>query len=169
MKKTYTRKEVSQILVEDKYYTKGNWWTKIYQTLIALLGFGGIFFAFGWVLMPLLFPKLFDRLGFEVFTGELVALQILAIFLGVLFIIFTIVYIALTIRNNHQFKNYLQKEKLHDEERLETRKALMEAAYTERFGAAEFRHSVRYYSVKEEQNLDTEFVRELYKEGGVDL
>ncbi|WP_316396761.1 hypothetical protein [Enterococcus faecium] len=34
--KKVTREEVASILVKDKYFSKGNYWLKIWQTLVAL-------------------------------------------------------------------------------------------------------------------------------------
>ena len=59
----------------------------------------------------------------------------------------------------------LQKEKQYDDERLNKRRELLNKAYDERFGSEEFRHKVCFYSVKEEQNLETDFVKKLYQEG----
>ena len=32
------KKDVMQQYVTDKYFTKGHWWTKIWQTLVAIIG-----------------------------------------------------------------------------------------------------------------------------------
>ena len=59
----------------------------------------------------------------------------------------------------------MQKEKQYDDERLNKRRELLNKAYDERFGSEEFRHKVCFYSGKEEQNLETDFVKKLYQEG----
>jgi hypothetical protein len=45
----------------------------------------------------------------------------------------------------------------------------MENLYTERFGSKETRESLRFYSVPEELNLETDTIRALYKQEGVAL
>ena len=44
-----TREEVASILVKDKYFSKGNYWLKIWQTLVALLGWMIVVLPFIWV------------------------------------------------------------------------------------------------------------------------
>ena len=76
-----------------------------------------------------------------------------------------ILYIILTFWNNYRFKHFLQKEKQYDAERVDVRRKLINQAYDERFGTKDFRHNVCFYSVKEEQNLETDFVKKLYQKG----
>ncbi len=47
--KKVTREEVASILVKDKYFSKGNYWLKIWQTLVALLGWMIVVLPFIWV------------------------------------------------------------------------------------------------------------------------
>lgn len=74
-------------------------------------------------------------------------------------------YIILTFLNNYRFKHFLQKEKQYDAERVDVRRKLINQAYDERFGTKDFRHNVCFYSVKEEQNLETDFGKKLYQKG----
>ena len=96
-------------------------------------------------------------------------LKFLFIFLCIMFVVIAVIFILLTSWNNYRFKNLLQKSVQYDEERLDARRQLLKDEYDKRFGPEEFRREVCYYSVKEEQNLDTDFVRNLYKKGGVKL
>ncbi len=51
--KKVTREEVASILVKDKYFSKGNYWLKIWQTLVALLGWMIVVLPFIWVFFPI--------------------------------------------------------------------------------------------------------------------
>ena len=93
-------------------------------------------------------------------------LLFLFIFLSLSFVFLAILYIILTFWNNYRFKHFLQKEKQYDAERVDVRRKLINQAYDERFGTKDFRHNVCFYSVKEEQNLETDFVKKLYQKGG---
>ncbi|RBT36881.1 hypothetical protein EA73_00429 [Enterococcus faecium] len=55
--KKVTREEVASILVKDKYFSKGNYWLKIWQTLVALLGWMIVVLPFIWVFFPLTRPE----------------------------------------------------------------------------------------------------------------
>lgn len=47
--KKVTREEVASILVKDNYFSKGNYWLKIWQTLVALFGWMIVVLPFIWV------------------------------------------------------------------------------------------------------------------------
>lgn len=169
MKRTLSREEAQKDLVYDSYYQKGNYGNKIWQTVIALLGWAAVLLPFFWIALPFVFPNIAKREHFLVYKEELQTLSFLFIFLAIVFVFLVILYVSLTFWNNHRFKTLLQKNVQYDEERLEKRRKLLNDEYDQRFGPEEFRKEVRFYSVKEEQNLDTDFVRTLYKEGGVKL
>ncbi|MFC4772562.1 cell division protein [Enterococcus hermanniensis] len=169
MKRTLNREEAQKDLVYDSYYQKGHFGTKIFQTIVALLGWAAVFLPFFWLAIPYLFPDMAKREHFIVYKEEIQTFDFLFLFLAIIFLFLVVAYISLTLWNNHRFKTLLQKDIQYDEEQLDVRRALLNDAYDKQFGPEEFRKEVRYYSVKEEQNLDTDFVRNLYKEGGVKL
>ena len=158
MKKNISREEAKKSLVYDPYFEKGHYGSKIFQTIIALLGWCGVIIPFLWIIFPFVFP---NRARFDhiiIYREEKSTLLFLFIFLSIL-------YIILTFLNNYRFKHFLQKEKQYDAERVDVRRKLINQAYDERFGTKDFRHNVCFYSVKEEQNLETDFVKKLYQKG----
>ncbi|WP_265458149.1 cell division protein [Enterococcus sp. HY326] len=167
--KKITREDVSHILVKDKYYEKGHLGTKIFQSVVALVGWFGVILPFIWIFVPILFPDLEISRYFHSYSEEIRALMFLVIFLAISFVIILITYVSLTLWNNHRFGGQLRKETTYDDQRLATRRQVLNDSYNERFGSQEYRHTVKYYAVKEEQNLDTHFVADLYKENGVKL
>ncbi|MGM0126320.1 hypothetical protein IGI37_003749 [Enterococcus sp. AZ194] len=168
-KTVVSRQEVSDLLVEDVYFEKGHLKIKLFQSTMAIIGWLGVILPFIWLLIPVIFPKAAQKTHFFLYKEELTALKFLLIFLSLSFFAISLTYILLTFRNNYRFKHSLQNEKLYDEERLDKQRELLNDVYTERFGTKEFRQSVKFYSVKEEQNFDTSFIKELYKKGNVDL
>lgn len=46
MKRTLSREEAQKDLVYDSYYQKGNYGNKIWQTVIALLGWAAVLLPF---------------------------------------------------------------------------------------------------------------------------
>lgn len=165
MKQNLSREEAKKFLVYDPYFEKGNYGSKIFQTLVAILSWFGVLIPFLWILFPFVFPNRAQYNHIVVYLEEKTTLLFLLIFLSVSFVFLTILYILLTFWNNYRFKHFLQKEKQYDDERLNKRRELLNKAYDERFGSEEFRHKVCFYSVKEEQNLETDFVKKLYQEG----
>ncbi|MGM0238798.1 cell division protein [Enterococcus sp. AZ103] len=168
MKKN-TREDVASFLVKDKFFEKGHLGLKIFQTVIGSIGWLGVFLPFVWIFTPILFPKLNISQYFHSYSEEIRSLMFLVLFLAVAFVIILITYVALTLWNNHRFGGLLRKENTFDEERLNKRRNLLNNCYTDRFGDKDFRHTVKYYAVKEEQNLDTHFISDLFKENGVGL
>jgi predicted membrane protein len=165
MKKNISREEAKKSLVYDPYFERGNYKNKIFQTGIALLGWFGVMIPFFWILFPFIFTKQASRDHITVYKDEKSTLIFLFYFLLVAFVFIAILYVILTSWNNYRFKNFLQKSEQFDSKRLETRKKLINKVYDERFSSKEYRHNISYYSVKEEQNLETDFVQKLYQKG----
>lgn len=165
MKKNISREEAKKSLVYDSYFEKGHYGSKIFQTIIAFLGWCGVISPFLWIIFPFVFPNRANHNHIVVYLEEKTTLHFLFIFLSLSFVFLVILYTILTLWNNYRFKHFLQKEKQYDAERVKVRRKLINQAYNERFGSKDFRHNVCFYSVKEEQNLETDFVKKLYQKG----
>ena len=165
MKQNISREEAKKSLVYDPYFEKGNYGSKIFQTLIALLSWCGVIIPFLWILFPFVLPDQAGRNHVRVYQDEKMTLVFLVIFLSLSFLFLVILYVSLTFWNNYRFKHFLQKSEQYDIERLKLRRKLINQVYDERFGSKEFRQNTPYYSVKEEQNLETDFVKKLYEKG----
>lgn len=168
-KKIMTREEVRQQFLSDDYFSKGSWWLKIRQSLIAILAWLLVILPFVWLTLPFLQKKLAEALHFRTYAEELTMFHFLLVFLGCSLLVIVVASIILTLQNNRRFRLLLQKEKMYDEERLQKRREIVTGFYHERFGDQAFRTEVRFYSVKEEQNLATDTIKELYQKEGVDL
>lgn len=168
-KKTMTRDEIQQQYLEDAYFSRGSWWLKIRQSFIVIVAWLLVILPFVWLTLPFLKTKLAEVFYFKTYTEELTMFYSLLIFLGCSFLVIVITSIALTLQNNRRFHVLLQKEIMYNEGRLQKRQEIVANFYQERFGKQTFRTEVRYYSVKEEQNLATDTIKALYRKEGVDL
>ncbi|MFV0559220.1 MAG: hypothetical protein ACK5NA_00685 [Enterococcus sp.] len=162
MKKQVKREEVSELLVKDEFYEK-NMWLKIRQSVIACIAWGGVILPFAWLFFVRKEKLVEGNYPNILFSKEVNYFNHITFYLVLFFLILLLFFIALTFWNNRQFKKKFQKRSTYDTKRVAERKALLEKAYVERFGSKEERMNVRYYSVKEEQNLATHFVQELYQ------
>lgn len=169
MKKNIQRADVAKLLVSDEYYEKKHVWLKIRQTLIALLGWIGVVVPFIWILAPFLFKEIANKFQLFTYTEEIQMFLFIGLFLVLAFLFILVLYIWLTILNNYRFKHLLQKENQYDEKLVEKRRQLLEEDFSKRFGPKEERRALNYYSVKEEQNLEKDYVQNLFKKGGADL
>ncbi|ARD91166.1 hypothetical protein LLUC109_0855 [Lactococcus cremoris] len=57
MKQNLSREEAKKSLVYDPYFEKGNYGSKIFQTLVAILSWFGVLIPFLWILFPFVFPN----------------------------------------------------------------------------------------------------------------
>lgn len=169
MKQNTKRREVAKILVEDRFFEKGHRKTKIIQSLVALIGWVGILVPLIWTSSPFLLPRHLTKRYHLMNGGEISSIRLLFIFLAFTFLTIVIIYITLTLFNNHRFNRTLRYKNTHNEAQLNKRRFLMNQVYSERFGSEDFRLNVRYYSVSEEQNFDTSFIKNLYDDGGAKL
>ncbi|WP_374286973.1 cell division protein [Lactococcus sp.] len=164
-KVTNISKKVDEKFVSDPYFEEKHFGLKVYQTLIAILGWFGVLLPFLWLMVPFFSSHPDYPINFLYYKEELPTFQFLALFLGIIFVAILILYISLTLKNNDNYKNKLSTQIKFNEDQVEIRKIILEEEYTKRFGSAEFRKSVKSYTIKEEQNFDTHFVQELYRIG----
>lgn len=169
MKPKISREEAKELLIYDSYFKKENYCLIIWQTIVAVLGWFGVLLPFVWVFLPFIFPHLAKENHFSVYKEEIVTFNFLLVLLSIIFLVILISYIGLTFWNNQRFKKHLQRRKQYNEEQLDMRRELLNDEYERRFGTEYFRKNIRFYSVKEKQNFDTNEIRKLYKEGGVKL
>ncbi|MGQ4831732.1 hypothetical protein ACQ10M_15735, partial [Enterococcus faecium] len=107
--KKVTREEVASILVKDKYFSKGNYWLKIWQTLVALLGWMIVVLPFIWVIwvfFPLTRPERAKDFFLYAFLSEKKMLYFLIGFFVLIFFSFLItsfVFIICQIKRDKTF------------------------------------------------------------------
>lgn len=95
MKQNLSREEAKKSLVYDPYFEKGNYGSKIFQTLVAILSWFGVLIPFLWILFPFVFPNRAQYNHIVVYLEEKTTLLFLLIFLSVSFVFLTILYILL--------------------------------------------------------------------------
>lgn len=169
MKHINNHSETENLLISDTYFKPGHYLLKIFQTIIAFIGWIAIVLPFIWILLPFIFPTLARKDHFLVYKEEVATFKFLFVLLSILFLSILLMDIALTLWNNYRFKYHLQVRAQYDEKRVHIRRELLKREYDQRFGPDKFRKEVQYYSVKEEQNLENDFIKKLYRKGRVDL
>lgn len=163
MKMRTSREEVKERLVTDAYFRKGCSALKIRQTLLTVFIWLLVLVPFIWLMVPLILPGIARRLSLRIYFEEIMMLEYLALFLGSAFLFLTLLFVALTLRNNRRFKYLLQKRTIHDEEGLQYRKELIELFYEQRFGSKEDRQSLKYYVVSPDKNIAETEIQELFR------
>ncbi|EME3493008.1 hypothetical protein DVW92_06105 [Enterococcus faecium] len=114
--KKVTREEVASILVKDKYFSKGNYWLKIWQTLVALLGWMIVVLPFIWVFFPLTRPERAKDFSLYAFLSEKKMLYFLNGFFVLVFFSFLITSFVLTRWNNRNLYKKVNKSFEYEDE-----------------------------------------------------
>ncbi|MGX7173227.1 hypothetical protein [Enterococcus ratti] len=169
MKKQVKREEVANLLIKDKFFSKENYWLKVKQWLIAIIGWCGVIFPFVWVEKS--FHASMEGKGFQwhSFPEARRTFYFLLFFLAVAFIVFVLLFLLMTRWNNRRYKETLISEKMYDEQKLEKRREILEVEFTRRFGSKEERETICYYVVSKEQNFEKDLIENLYKQEGVEI
>lgn len=162
-KKIVTREEVNEILVSDNYFKKGNLTLKIWQSILTLLSWMGVFLPFIWILFPVFYPKKANQLNFYLYPEEITTFRFLLKFFLIVFLLILVGSISLTIWNNYRYKNILEKTITIDENSVANNNNTLEKFYSERFGEQSIREEIRYYSVIAEKNITDDDIINLYR------
>ncbi|MFB9770637.1 hypothetical protein [Lactiplantibacillus modestisalitolerans] len=150
--------------VTDKYFAKGHLWTKIWQSLVAIIGWICVAVPVYWTISSTLLATNQRVLHAWKYEEGKTLFYFFDRFFIIAFIIIAIIVVASTIHNNHRVKQHVSKEVQYDEDQLEIRTRRLDDYYTHRFGQASFRKHVKHYTVDPEQNIPTNAVHDLYKE-----
>ncbi|QPS71502.1 hypothetical protein [Lactococcus garvieae] len=158
--------DVTSDFVQDKFFGRGNFLLKLRQTLVTLVF---------WVMIILPLLTLINSVSeYQIWknvyrwdwTDGVPLARDLSIMIVLSLLVFIFIGGLFLMRNNHNLKKVYPEKKTYDVERAAARCALLEAAYTERFGSREFRENIDYYSVIPEKNMDTGFAHQLFNSGG---
>ena len=155
--------KVKQQLYTDVYFEKGHWGLKIWQTLVAI---------FGWicVIVPVVItvtsfwaaydPKIPHLWSYNEGIFEIKFIGIILLFAFVMVWLFAV---GMTIIQNRKRDRVVEQWPTFNPINQKKRETALEKFMDERFGDEEFRHNVRTYQVKPEQNLDTDQIHDLYE------
>jgi hypothetical protein len=162
-----TDKERQQ-LYSDAYFEKGHWGLKIWQTLIAIVGW----FC---VVVPLVItitsfwasynPKVPHIWSYNEGIFEIKFIGVILLFSFVMAVMFAV---SMTIIQNRRRDRLAEQWPTFNPINQKRREVELENFMQERFGDQEFRENVRYYEVQPEQNLDTDDIQNVYQESDLD-
>ena len=158
-----TTKKTPQ-LYTDLYFGKGHWLLKIWQTLVALLGWIGVF-------VPLVITALsYIGITFGHFKPvwnysegifEVKFIAVLLLFLASIALIYSVSMTIIQVRKRDWLVEQWPTFNPIDQKKRENE---LDQFMDERFGPAEFRENVRNYRVEADQNLDTDTIQELFSQ-----
>lgn len=152
----------------DDYMSKGHLWTKIRITLLTIVAWIAVVVPIYWTVSSTLLSEFaFVHHVWHYQEGKAIYYHA-----GLLLLIFTvgivIAAVLLTFRNNQKIKRHVHKEIQYDPYKLQQREAALQSFYHNRFDDEDFRHHVRFYSVPEQKNLETDTIQDVFKKAGVE-
>lgn len=157
-----SKKNDTQQLYTDKYFEKGHWFLKLWQTLIAIIGW--IF-----VIVPIAItvtsfwasfnPKIPHLWSYNEGITEIKFIGIVLLFCFVMSGIFSI---SMTLIQNRKRDRLVEQWPTFNPIDQKKRKKTLDDFIDNRFGDKEFRENARTYDVQPEQNLDTDTIQKLY-------
>jgi len=160
--------EDKQQLYTDKYFEKGHWLLKIWQTIIAILGWLA-------VIIPIVItvtsfwasfnPKIPHIWSFREGIYEIKFIGIILLFAFVMTAIFSM---GMTIIQNRKRDRVVEQWPTFNPINQKKRKKTIDDFIDGRFGDQEFRENVRSYDVQPEKNLETHQIQQLYAKKDLD-
>lgn len=163
MSKQKDSSEDKQQLYTDKYFEKGHWFLKIWQTIIALIGWLA-------VIIPIVItvtsfwasfnPKIPHIWSYSEGLSEIHFIGVLLIFSFIMSFIFSV---SMTIIQNRKRDRLVEQWPTFNPIDQKKRERTIDSFIDQRFGNKEFRENTRTYDVQPEQNLDTDQIQKLYE------
>ncbi|BDZ30107.1 hypothetical protein RA086_02875 [Lactiplantibacillus sp. WILCCON 0030] len=164
MAKNKPTKAVTSQLYTDAFFSKGHWLLKIWQSLIAILGWLAAILPMLCTILSLLHsinPKIPGLWHYHEGIFEIKFIGILLLFMFVLASLFAV---TMTIIQNRKRDRVVEQWPTFNPINQNKRTKLLAKFMDDRFGSTDFRENVRDYHVKPEQNLDTDTFQKLYEE-----
>lgn len=157
-----------QQLYTDKYFEKGHLWTKIWQTIVGIIGWLA-------VIIPILItvtsfwasfnPRIPHLWSYHEGIFEIKFIGIILLFAWAMTTIFSI---GMTIIQNRKRARVVEQWPTFNPINQKKRKQTIDDFIDNRFGNQEFRENVRTYDVQPEQNLETHQIQDLYEDHDLD-
>jgi len=152
----------------DDYFARGHWIRKIWQTLIALIGWLAVIVPI--VLTVTAFWATVDPHVWHVwsYAEGIFEIKFIGVLLLFAFVMASIFAVSMTIIQNRKRERLVEQWPTFNPLTQHKRERVLEQFMTERFGPVTLRENVRHYRVQPEQNLDTDDIHELFAQHDLD-
>ncbi|MBM7543772.1 hypothetical protein JOC59_000476 [Weissella beninensis] len=146
MKKKYT----------DLYFEKGNILTKIWQTIVMIIGWGCIFLPIYLVYKLITTKNNIEFFKISNYADVLKQFELVTIILIFTFIIVIIFCVSLTFIQNTRKTNTSDHWPMFNPIDQQEKELIFAKIVDKRFGTKEFRENINYYEVDESQNFEVD-------------
>lgn len=167
MKKN-NKEETKQQLYTDQYFESGHIFLKIWQTIVAILGWLAAIIPIAititsfWASFDSRIPHIW---AYHEGIHELLFIGIILVFA---FSMTAIYSITMTLIKNRKRDRLVEQWPTFNPINQKKRKKVIDDFIDQRFGDQEFRENVRTYNVQPEQNLETHEIKKLYARKDLD-
>lgn len=157
-----------QQLYTDKYFESGHLWLKIWQTIVAIIGWIAVIVPI--VITLTSFWASFDERVPHIwsFREGIYEIKFIGIILLFAFVMTAIFSTGMTIIQNRKRDRVVEQWPTFNPINQKKRKEAIDDFIDNRFGDQEFRENVRSYDVQPEQNLETHQIQQLYAKKDLD-
>lgn len=157
-----------QQLYTDKYFESGHWFLKIWQTLVAIIGWLAVIIPI--VITVTSFWASFDDRVPHIWSYHegIFEIKFIGIILLFSWVMTTIFSVSMTIIQNRKRDRVVEQWPTFNPINQKKRKQAIDEFIDQRFGDQEFRENVKTYDVQPEQNLETHQIQKLYAHDGLD-
>lgn len=156
-----------QQLYTDHYFARGHWGLKIWQTIVALLGWVCVFVPIWITVKSFLGVHGHGRPIWRYAEGiyEIKFIGIILFFLASVALIFTVTMTIIQVRKRDRL---VAQWPTFNPVRQKRRVTTLDQFMDKRFGPATVRMAQRNYTVQPDQNLDTDQIHDLFEAAKLD-
>ncbi|MCH4169515.1 MAG: hypothetical protein LKF42_09680 [Streptococcaceae bacterium] len=155
--------------VQDDFFEKGHWWLKIRQVFLNLIFLVVLILPIMILFNSIAEKRIWRALYFWQYQDGFELSNYLKSFIVLAFIVILVASLIFLFRNNYQEKKIYPKQQTYDSLKLQNRKQILEALYTERFGDSATRQQSKYYAIDGKQNFSDTLIEGLFKQEGVEI
>lgn len=146
----------------DLYFEPGHWWRKIWQTVVALVGWCAVIVPVIVTVQSYTAARTGFGTPFWTYSEGLFEIEFIGMILAFCAVIILTYTLSMTIIQVRKRARLVDQWPTFDPIERDQRRDAVAAFMDQRFGDADFRHTVRTYWVEPEQNLETNALQRLF-------
>lgn len=150
--------------IKDDYFAKGHGVTKIIQTILSLIMWGGLFVPIVITFNSTVFSNLKNLIYRWKYPEGFLMFHYLTYELMLFLLVLCVIGVLLTLRNNHRIKHYYKRKITYNEQLVEKKEKLLQDFYQNNFDGREYRETISYFSVLSEKNIDDNAIADIFNQ-----
>ncbi|GEL15973.1 hypothetical protein [Pediococcus cellicola] len=167
-KKKTKNDDETQMAFTDHYFEKGHWLLKIWQTIVALLGWLGVFIPLVVTGLSYFGVKYHFFKPLWIYREGIFEVQFISVILLFSFVMVLVFSVSMALIQNRKRDRLVEQWPTFNPINQKKRSTELNQFMDQRFGPAEKRQNVRNYQVEPEQNIETHEIKQLFDQHHID-